>query len=261
MKKLCLLVVVFLSTLIVHADCDGNGFEFFPKQKIISLRSFFIIQGFGFSQLTVKSFAGRNVYLESVTGEKVKLDVVEFIHSGKAVSQAVFKAANALKPNTKYYLRYENITEQERYDLTVLNIDGKSENIFWQTSDYETSSLLLDEINISYKNNELKHYGCGPVARAIFSVIDNNGKNNEVWFRTEVINLSTNVKSTFYQVTEENTLHVGHYMCRGLYKFSDKGKYMVRFTPTNIDGQHLKPTAWIVFDSPYVGDSWFFREE
>ena len=51
-----------------------------------------------------------------------------------------------------------------------------------------------------------------------------------------------------------NKLKVGHGMCSGAFIFKQKGKYKVRFTPMNIDGQELTKTEWKTFESPFASN-------
>jgi hypothetical protein len=74
-----------------------------------------------------------------------------------------------------------------------------------------------------------------------------------------VIELSTNKKTTFYLTEWENKLNVGRGMCSGAFVFKDQGKYKVRFTPTNSDGESIQTTEWKIFDSPFVNDKPFIK--
>lgn len=109
--------------------------------------------------------------------------------------------------------------------------------------------LLNPNLNIRFKNTEVEMYGCGPSANAIF--IEENKPENESWYKTEVVEIAANKKTVYYIKDWLGRLEVGHNMCSGAFRFKDKGKYKVRFTPMNIDGEALKTTSWTTFDSPF----------
>ena len=74
-----------------------------------------------------------------------------------------------------------------------------------------------------------------------------------------MIEIATNKKTTFYLTEWENKLNVGHGMCSGAFIFEDVGKYKVRFTPMNRDGESIKTTEWKLFASPFENDKPFIK--
>lgn len=48
-------------------------------------------------------------------------------------------------------------------------------------------------------------------------------------------------------------------MCSGGFIFKDVGKYKVRFTPTNMDGESIQTTECKLFASPFENDKPFIR--
>lgn len=117
--------------------------------------------------------------------------------------------------------------------------------------------MISPSIKIDYEKSEVFHYGCGPSSNAIFKV--SNSNTLEIWYKTEVIEIATNKKTTFYLTEWENKLNVGHGMCSGGFIFKDVGKYKVRFTPTNSDGESLKTTEWKLFASPFENEKLFIK--
>jgi hypothetical protein len=224
--------------------------QFFPKNKTISQNPMFIIEGYNNSQQTVESFKNRNVFLISQYGEKINLKLAQIIKGQMSLTQAVFKVENSLKPQTKYFIRYSDetefeISERKKYNST----NNKSEEVFWKTSEKENSDLITPNLNLKFEKTDVVHFGCGPSANAIFDV--NNSSESEIWFKTEVIEISTNTKTTFYLTSYDNKINVGHGMCSGAFTFKKNGKYKVKFTAMNIDGKEIKPTEWTTFESPY----------
>jgi len=230
-----------------------SGMQFFPKQNEISLNSMFIIQGYEFSQKTINSFSNRTIYLESENGELIKLNLQEILKGEMSLTQAIFKPTKELEPNTTYYLKYTDQTKDEGIEMMQYNREKKKfEKVFWKTTTKKTIEPLNSNLTIEFEKTEVIHYGCGPSANAIFKI--KNKLKSEIWYKTEVIDLTTNKKTIYYIMGLNGKLNVGHGMCAGAFTFSRKGKYKVRFTPMNIDGKSLKTSKWTTFESPFMND-------
>ncbi len=250
MKKLTLILFLILGINSINAECSYSGMYFLPSSKEISLNSMFIIQGYELSQETIESFKNRKVYLVSNSSELIELKLENIYKGQYSITQAIFKPTHKLKPNTTYTLKYSNQTEDELFEMKRYNdITEKRETVSWKTTTLEYSEPLNPSMKILFEKTEVIHYGCGPSTNAIFNV--KNKSNQEIWYKTELIEIDTNKKTTYYIKEWENKLEVGHGMCSGAFTFKKKGKYKVRFTPMNIDGLPLKTTKWIIFDSPY----------
>ena len=253
MKKFILLLLIVFGIKSSFAECSMSGMQFFPEQKEISLNSRFIIQGYAFSQKTINSFKERTVYLESENGELIELNLQELLIGQMQLTQAIFCPTSELKPNTKYFLKYSDQTENEGREMMQYNRDKKEwEKVYWKTTAKKTLESLNSNLTLEFEKTEVIHYGCGPEANAIFKI--KNKTESEIWYKTEVIETETNMKSVFYIKEWNEKLNVGHNMCSGAFSFKRKGKYKVRFTPMNTDGKSLKTTDWTTFDSPYVND-------
>ncbi len=252
-KMLLVLLLVAFGIKSASAECASNGMQFFPKQKEISLNSMFIIQGYYYSEKTIHSFKNRTIYLESEKGELIELNLQKILKGQMSLTQAIFKPSQKLKRNTTYFLKYADQTENEIREMLRWNSKKeKREKVYWKTTNQETVELLNSNLKINYENTSVMYYGCGPSANAIFNV--KNKSESEVWYKTEVVNLSTNKKIVFHITEWNKKLNVGHGMCSGAFTFTKKGKYKVRFTPMNIDGNSLKTTPWKTFDSPFLND-------
>ena len=253
MKKILLLFTLVFSSSIAKADCSSNGLYFYPVQKEISLNSIFIIEGYYNSQKIIEAFDTRPIYLVTEKGETIQL-VLQNIYVGQMqLTQAVFKPVKALNPNTKYYLQYSNQTKTEATQLEKWNsIKKKKERVYWITTEEKTNKPLNSNLTIEYKKTDIAFYGCGPAAYAVFSII--NKPDNEIWYKTEVIDLSTSKSSIYLIKSGDGTLSVGHGMCSGSFTFNQTGKYKVRFTPMNSDGKTLNTTNWIAFNSPFMNN-------
>ncbi|WP_298903423.1 hypothetical protein [uncultured Psychroserpens sp.] len=249
MKKLVLLFIFTFGVKSAFADCSSSGMYFFPEQKNISLNPMFIIEGYYFSQKTVNSFKERSVYLESENGELIELNLQDILKGQMHLTQAIFCTSSPLKPNTTYVLKYANQTNAELAEMVRYNREKKKrEKIYWTTSDKESLAELNSDLTVEFKKTETVFYGCGPASYAIFNV--KYIPDDELWFKTEVVELSSNKKTTYYLRMWNEKLSVGHGMCSGAFTFNKNGKYKVRFIPMTIDGKALSPTRWKTFDSP-----------
>lgn len=253
MKKAILVLLFTFGIKAVFAKCSMSDMAFLPEQKEISLNSMFIIQGYALSQKTIDSFKKRTIFLESENGDLVELLLIEILKGKKELTQAIFKASEELKPYTTYFLKYSNQTEIETHEMTKWNSDkNERERVYWKTTDKKSAEPLNSELKVVFEKTEVVLFGCGPSSNAIFDV--KNQSNSEVWFKTEVIDLTTNEKTIYYIREWNGKLQVGHGMCAGAFTFNEKGKYKVRFTPMNTDGKSLKTTDWITFESPFMND-------
>ena len=253
MKKIILLLLLIFGIKTTFADCAVSGIYFFPKTKEIGLNSKFIIEGYSYSQKTINSFKNRKVYLESESGELIELNLEEFYTGQMELTQAIFFPTSELKPNTKYFLKYSDQTENEGNEMKQYNRQKEvREKVYWKTTDKKEVGTLNSNLNVKFEKTEVTHYGCGPSANAIFDV--KNKSESETWYKTEVVDLSTSNKKVFYIREWNDKLNVGHGMCSGAFTYENNGKYKVRFTPMNTDGKSLKTTQWITFESPFMND-------
>lgn len=254
-RNLILCITLLFSINSALAECAWSAMQFFPQQSNISLNSMFIIEGYGESQKTVEAFKTRKVFLESDKGELIELTLIEILKGQKSLTQAVFKAVETLKPNTKYFLKYADVTAMELEEMYKWNSKTeKREKVFWQTSNLDFISKLNPNHILKFEKNEIEEFGCGPSVNAVFRIVNNN--ETEAWYKTEVVEIATKRKTTFYILAWKNKVHVGHDMCSGPFTYTRTGKYQVRFTPMNTDGEKLITTNWITFDSPYTTEKW-----
>jgi len=253
MKKILLLLLLTSGVVSAFSDCTTMGMRFFPSTKEISLNSKFIIQGYADSQSIILSFKERAVYLESENGELIKLNLQEILTGELYLTQAIFYPTSELKPNTKYFLKYPDETENEIKQMTIYNNEDKErEKVYWKTTDKKMLDHLSPNLTLEFEKTDVIHYGCGPEANAIFKIKNNVA--SEIWYKTEVIEKETHKKTVFYIKECYGKLLVGHDMCAGAFTFKRKGEYKVRFTPMNIDGIPLKTTDWTTFQSPFEND-------
>lgn len=257
MKEILILLILIFGVNSSFAKCSMIGMSFFPETKEISLNSMFIIQGYAFSQKTIKSFKENKVYLKSENGELVELNLQEILIGQKKLSQAIFCPATELEPNTKYHLKFSENNENKTDETSIYELDKKeSEKVYWITTNNKSVKSLNSDITLEFEKTQITHYGCGPEAYAIFNI--KNNPDSEIWYRTELTELETNEKFVYYIKEWKGKLNVGHSMCSGAFAFKKEGKYKVRFTPMNIDGKKSTTTNWITFESPFMNDKGIF---
>lgn len=250
MKKLLFLLTFLLGFQSTFADCSAFGMQFYPVQEKINRNAMFIIQGYAMNIKTIKTFKNRKVYLKSESGELVELKLQEILYSQMNLAQAIFIPSKTLEPNTKYFLEYENQTAQETRDIQF-RFYGDKKPLYWITSTEEYGKTFSTPVSATYKDSHVEYYGCGPEAHATFDL--KNDPSKKTWYRTELLDVSTNITSVYYIQSYNNKISVGHGMCSGAFSFSGKGMYKVRFTPVNSDGKAATATNWITFKSPFAG--------
>ncbi|SHJ25607.1 hypothetical protein SAMN04488096_1223 [Mesonia phycicola] len=183
MKKILILLILIFSINPSIAKCSMIGMSFFPETKEISLNSMFIIQGYAFSQKTIKSFKENKVYLKSENGEFVELNLQEILIGQKKLSQAIFCPATELKPNTKYHLKFSENNENETDETSIYELDKKeSEKVYWITTNNKSVESLNSDITLEFEKTQITHYGCDPEAYAIFNI--KNNPDSEIWYKT-----------------------------------------------------------------------------
>lgn len=250
MRAIILLFVLSLGSNTAIAECTARGMYYFPETKQISLNSMFIIQGYGLSQKTIRSFEHRTVYLESTSGETVELVLQELLIGQKELTQAIFCVSKELQPNTTYYLRYSELSESESSYINLRRYK-KNEPVSWTTTNRKHLPELNADLKLTFDETSVTFYGCGPDANAVFDI--KNAPRAEVWYKTELWDLTTNTKRTYYLKPWKGQVFVGHGMCSGAFTFNKTGNYKVRFTVMNTDGKALPPSEWVKFESPFKG--------
>lgn len=251
MKKIILLLIFTIGLHTTKAECGMEGMQFYPQKRNISLNTIFLIEGYSMSQKTINSFKSRTVFLESEDGKLIKLNLIDIFKGKMDITQAIFKPTEELKSNTIYKLKYSDQTDDETREMMQWNSNTKqTERVYWKTTDQKNTQSLIPNLNIKYQKTEVIEYGCGPSANAIFTI--KNSSDSEIWYKTEMIDLTTKEKTIFFITEWKGQIEVGHGMCSGGFTFNKRGKYKVRFTPMDTDGNSLKSTEWKIFESPYL---------
>ena len=250
MEKKLIFLIIFLSLKVCASSCTGAGMQFFPEQKEISLNSMFIIEGYARSQRQITDLNDKKIFLISENGDLIELKLLNILKGQKKLTQAIFKPEYELKPNTKYFIK--NSDDSIGFYKKWNSDKNITEKVYWITNTSKTSNPIDPNIKIELDKTEFILYGCGPAANAIFNIKNNFSK--EVWYKTEVMNLSNNETHLYYIKEFEGKLKVGHEMCAGAFSYDRSSDYKVRFTPMNIDGKATKTTSWFKFKNPYLNE-------
>jgi len=256
MNKIIALLFILISLQLQAStedyECAMSGMTYYPVQKEISLDPRILFQSYAFDEKTIQGFKDLPPYLETKTGEKIMLKLLNINEGQMSISQAMFTPITTLNPNTDYYLNFQRANQNKKENPTRYNYEKEeSVRIVWSTTNVKDFVSHNNKLEINFEKTKVEWYGCGPSANAIFSV--KNTIDREVWYRTELVDLETGETSTYILHTRENKLYVGHGMCGGAFTYAKTGIYKVRITPMNIDGELLRTTDWFKYESPFVG--------
>ena len=258
MKNILFLFFLLINSPLLFADCAWSNIEIFPKQHVISTKAMFIIEGYAYSQESINSLQNRKVYLVSEHDEEVELLLQKIYKGQMRLTQAIFYPSRELKPHTLYCIRIEDLSEEERHEIQWYNrVMNDRDEITWRTGQSKFVSGYNLGIQLNYEATEVYHFGCGPAAYASFDV--QGIADADLWFKTEVLDMQSKKKTTYYIRSSKGKLYVGHGMCSGAFTFSADGAYRVRFTPIHDDGGFLSTSESITFESPHLHDNSPFR--
>lgn len=253
MRKILFLLLIMPGFLLANDsyECILGSITYLPVSETISLNPKIIIEGSGYSQKQIQKFKTNPPYLETESGEKVMLQLEEINVGQMGITQGVFSTQENLNPDTDYFLNYETGDKSQKANPEKYNRELKEhQRIKWSTSTSAIEPLKKDLV-ITYTRDQVEFYGCGPEAYAVFEI--KNSPDQEIWYRTELVNIKTGESRSYILNIWKDDLYVGHGMCGGAFLYDETGDYEVRFTPMNIDGQNLATTDWFTYESPYVG--------
>lgn len=251
MKAKHLSFLLFLLPYQVIADCGYSGFNAFPAQREIHTNSIFMLEGIGFNQKIITQLNKEYpIYLQS-DFEQVSLIIEEIFEGEYGLKQAILKPERRLTLGTNYYLKIDNLSENEERGLNRSwnNYSKKFERIFWKVNMGENCTIPIWKKGPQLVEKEYIAYGCGPAINAIFEL--KTTQKEETLIKTELWDLTTNQKTVYYLTTWESKLYVGHGMCEGAFYLKVDQPYKVRFDIINTYGQESGVmTNWIAFKGP-----------
>lgn len=234
MSKIVYLALLFLVSQNVFADCDGNGIDFWPIGKTIKQNSIIMIDGYAESQHVIIGLNKQHpVYLKSKS-HKVPLTVIEVLSGEFWITQAILRPNQELKVGEEYQLIIDSLPEYEK-PVRKWNPSSKEyEQVRWTVVEgIDLQKPQFSSIPIESKKM-LEYYGCGPASYVVFGHKVND--DSEYLIKTEVTNLATNKKTSYYLTTSENEIYVGHGMCSGAFKLVNGQEYEVKFEIIDASG-------------------------
>ena len=200
--------------------------RFYPEQK----EKWSIVYPGIFANKVIKQIKLDKMNNELILYEKNHKGFVDSM--SKNYAEALKKRTDFL-PHTTYFLKYSDQTENEGIEMMRYNREKKvREKVITATAiRIPVVGGHSEALNIEFEKTEVIHYGCGPSANAIFNI--KNKLENEIWYKTEVVEIGSKKRAVYFIKEWQGKLNVGHGMCSGAFIFNRKGKYKVRFTPMN----------------------------
>ncbi len=222
--KYIFLLILFLLSNQVWADCICEGYAILPKGNIISKNPIFIFSTCETNKEIILGIGQKyKVYLLADGNRQINLKVSETYFGQDGSIQITLMPEYPLTMGNEYYFCLDDIrsTEQEQYDY------------IFQSKPYKVKENISFSENYNIKEIKEKKkifsiYGCGSDEYIIF----NNPIENkiDIVVKTTVKDLSTGKQITFYIVPNGNEIKVGHHMCGGPFYFTKGEKYEVNFS-------------------------------
>ncbi len=253
MKNTAFLLFFSLLSLQLHADCSVDGLAVFPKASTISQNSHFILEGAWSTQELIEELNQKYpVYLSSRGGHQVKLKVLEQHKGLYRLTQALLMPEEKLIAGETYTLQINGLSKKDQEYL--LNKWDPDANVYkpysWTVIEGNDNQGPSWSQRPALVDRTMSMYGCGPAVFAHFELKTTD--RSEVWIKTELVDLASNVSTTYYLLAEEGRLLVGHGMCVGAFNFNENSRYKIRFELVDACGNEGEgKTAWLTFDSPY----------
>ncbi len=246
MKKLLLLIFISIFSFSLFGKCGSSGIWVFPNGDEISKKSIIMIEGYATSQELIKNLKeGNQVYLKS-KNHTVKLKVEGVYEGNFNLTQAILVPEEDLIVGDEYSLQMDT----KKLIIPIHKVGKYGKPVSWKVKseiDNEkpnwSSGIRPKLINTSYTR-----YGCGPAIYAHFNVKIND--QSETLVKTEVMNLETKNSTTYYLISKDGKLDVGHGMCSGAFAFRKNGGYKVRFDLMDISGNSFgRWSEWTKIDN------------
>ena len=246
MKKLLFLVFISIFSFSLFGKCGSSGIWVFPNGDIISKKSIIMIEGYAKSQEVIKNLKEANqVYLKS-KNHIVKLKVEDIYIGSFNLTQAILIPKEDLIVGDEYSLQMN--THGLMIPIHKIGKYGKPAS--WKVNDEidNEKPSWSSGIRPKFINTSYTRYGCGPAIYAHFNIIIND--KSETLVKTEVMNIETKNSTTYYLISKDGKLNVGHGMCLGAFSFRKNDKYKVRFDLMDANGNSFgKWSEWTKIDN------------
>jgi len=251
MKYLLILVLIFGVGQASFGKC-GSGLAVFPETESISPDGHIIIEAYGWGKShELLKLLGQKypIYLNSVEG-KINLIQKDHIRGAKSWSQVLLIPEKKLVKGQVYTLVVEKLLPDDQIYLNPNRLyrNGKFKKAFWTVADETRSHKENNIINYKHKSSNVTHYGCGPSVETSFEVVSSHKTNSMIL--TEILEVETGKKSSYYLIINNKEIKVGHGMCSGPYSFIKDKTYKIRFN-ANFSNDQDDFTEWIVCRNPW----------
>ncbi len=239
MKRIILLVIIFLTTVNGFSKCGSSGLEFWPSGTTINVKSIFMIEGYATSQKTINELQSTHkAYLKS--GEqRIALKVMTIVVGQFNLTQAILRPEENLTVGLEYELFIENLENSENEIYRYNYKTNQKEKIKWKVANAEDTTPPTWTTFPKFKNSTYQRLGCGPELFANFSFSATD--DSELLIKTTVKNLSNGKETIYYLTTDKNIIEVGHGMCSGAFNLEIGDEFEVEFTLFDASGNM---TAW-----------------
>jgi hypothetical protein len=241
MKQIIYLIVFLIFSQNVLADCAGTGISFWPTGNEIKQNSIIMIDGYAESQHIINGLNKKHaIYLKSGK-HRVQLNVLE-IHKGQYwTTQAILKPSETLNSGQEYELFIDSLPEYETPLRKWNTATEKYEKVKWKVVNGK-DIVEPSFISVPKESSKvLEYYGCGPENYVVFKHKVND--ESEYLIKTEVTNLTTNTKSAYYLVSNNDEVYIGHGMCSGAFKLINGQEYEVVFEIIDASGNRSLTTT------------------
>ncbi len=212
MTKIYLILFFLFSSLLLFSNCRFDWLEVWLKSNKINLNSIFVINGYYSDSSLIKLGAKHNVYLKT-KNDTISLKVVQMNIGEYGLVQVVLTPNSKLKPNTTYR-------------LFIKWTDKGFEYARWRTNNHQDLTAPIFSEKPQYANSSYMLAGCGPESFVFFKTKIKD--KSDFLIKVSVTN-PMGKTSEFLLMSKNDTISVGHDMCRGAFALKEDGKYDISF--------------------------------
>lgn len=250
MKGITLFILLSLS-LFSFADCASSGITVYPQENDINHNTKIFLEGYYFSQETIRGLGETHEAWLVAGSEKVKLIVEERYEGMMYLTMAVMRPETSLKVGIRYTLKIEGLDDEIEHEPTRYNPKSKKwEAISWMVSPITDETAPVISKEPVYQSGDYTAFGCGPAISASFKteVTDHS----PLFALVELEEWTGGTVNTYLvPIGESGIISVGHGMCSGAFTYEPAGKYKVRFKVMDVSGNVSGDWSdWINFKNP-----------
>lgn len=240
------LATALVAPSVARARCMAGTLDAWPPPETpLPTRPMILLDGFGNQQPAVTALADDGRVSLVAPGHRVALKV-EAMHAGAfGLTQAVLRAAEPLKPATRYTLDLRGA--DGRRIRTTTFVDGGTRPIGWTTTASSPAPLaLLGAPKVT--GQSFRRYGCGPSAHIEISVPARAGSPLAVEVELREPGAEGAVE-TYVVPVRDGVLRIGHGMCSGAFRVTGpERRFRAELTVRDAAGDAVAAPAALSFD-------------